>query len=51
MREKLPATRTSLWSQDQAAETGNKGHIENATKQMELALFTENRLDFHRKQR
>jgi hypothetical protein len=31
-----------------AAETGNKGDIEDATKQIELALFMENRLDFDR---
>jgi hypothetical protein len=31
-----------------AAETGNKGDIEDATKQIELALFVENRLDFDR---
>ncbi|MDB5927324.1 MAG: hypothetical protein JWN13_6260 [Betaproteobacteria bacterium] len=29
-----------------AAETGNKGDIEDATKQIELALFMESRLGF-----
>jgi hypothetical protein len=31
-----------------ASQTGNKGDIGNATKQIELALFLENRLDLDR---